>query len=784
MDPDAADAVANEPVPEWIGRYRVAGKLGEGGMGVVYRAYDPKLQRSVAIKLLSGVSDPAGRKRLLQEARAASALNHPHICTVHEVDDTGQLAFIVMEHVDGKPLSDLIPPTGFPADTVLRNGLQITDALAHAHDRGVVHGDVKASNVLMTPQGLTKVVDFGLATRFSGEELTEATTQSQPSWTEAGALRGTLPYMTPEQLRGERADARSDLWALGVVLYEMAAGVRPFQGQTAFELSSGILSQEPAPLPRKTPPSLRAVIGRCLEKEPQRRYQRAGEVRAALEAIQTGSAVPLPAWRHPLARRRWLAPAAALAALAFITAALDVGGLRTRLLGTSTPGPIRSIVVLPLANLSGDAEQEYFADGMTEALTSDLAKLGALRVISRTSAMSYKATRKPLPAIAKELDVDAVVEGSVLRVGQRVRIVVQLIQASTDAHLWTETYERDLQDVLRLQSEVAQAIAQEIRLAVTPAERARLASRRTVEPEAYEAYLKGMFHLNKYTPEGSEKGLAYLQQAVDMDPADPFAYSGLALGYTLIGHDRPEYLTQAKAAAQKALELGEPLAQTYAALGMTRLLSDWDFAGAQGDFRRAVELNPSLGEAHRGLSWSLHVVGRWDEAFAEMRRAKEVEPLTPLFASDLGWQYLVAGQYDAAMDEARKSLELDPSFLQGHYVLGDVYRAKGMYADAIAAHQKAAKWQLGATYAFAGRHEEARKIAAEIRNSGKPGSNDDWALAQVHAALNEKDEAFRRLEAAYKSRYGLMPWIRVWPELAPLRDDPRLEDLARRIGLP
>ena len=751
-------------------------------MGVVFLAHDTTLHRQVALKVLGSPGDgETARAQLLREARNAAALNHPNVCTVYEVGEADGRAFIAMEYVDGQALSDRLAGTGLPLREVVRYGIEAADALEHAHEHGVIHRDLKAANAIVTTTGRLKLVDFGLARR-GDALLVDATTMA--SLAPAGVTVGTPYAMAPEQVRGGVTDARTDIWALGVLLYEMVSGAKPFTATTTPELFSSILRDAPAPLPDATPLALRSVIARCLEKGPERRYEHAREARAALEAIQAGTESHWTASRSHFTRRRWLALAAvALATLIGATTALDVGRLRTRLLGISTPAPVRSLVVLPLINLSGDPEQEYFADGMTEALTSDLAKLGALRVISRTSAMNYKATRKPLPVIAKELNVDAVVEGSILRVGQRVRIVAQLIQASTDAPLWTDTYERDLQDVLRLQSEVAQSIAQEIRVAVTPEEWARLATRRTVKPEAYEAYLKGMFWLNKYTPEGFEKGLAYLRQAVDMDPADPFAYSGLALGYTLIGHDNSEYLTRAKAAAQKALDLGEPLAQTYVAFGLTKLQSDWDFAGAQRDFRRAVQLNPSIGEAHRGYSWSLQVVGRWDQAFAEMKRAKEVEPLTPLFASDLGWQYFVAGQYNAAMDEARKSLELNPNFPPGFGVLGRVYWARGMFEDAIAAHQKAPIWALGATYAFAGRSDEALKIAAAIRKE-KPGPANDWALANVYAALGEKDEAFRRLEAAYKSRHPLMPWIRVWPEFAPLRDDPRLADLARRIGVP
>jgi eukaryotic-like serine/threonine-protein kinase len=334
---------ADESTPELIGRYRVIAKLGEGGMGVVYRAYDAKLQRTVAIKVLGGVSDLSARKRLLQEARAASALNHPHICTVHEVDDAGPLAFIVMEHVEGRPLSDAIPPEGFPADTVLHDGLQIADALAHAHDRGIVHGDVKASNVLTTPEGRIKVVDFGLATRVGGDEVAEVTTQST-LLTEPGVLRGTLPYMAPEQLRGERADARSDVWALGVLLFEMTTGTRPFHGQTGFEMSSAILSQQAAPLPENTLSPLRAVISRCLEKDPQRRYQRAGEVRAALEAIQTGAVLPRAVWRGPVRWRRW----AWAAALPVMLAAAYFGRQAWR-----PPEPGEPLKAVPLTTLPG-----------------------------------------------------------------------------------------------------------------------------------------------------------------------------------------------------------------------------------------------------------------------------------------------------------------------------------------------------------------------------------------------------------------------------------------------
>ncbi len=491
-----------------LGHYRILEKIGAGGMGEVYRAHDEQLGRDVAIKLLpaSVLSDATARARLLREARSAASLNHPHICTIHEVGEADGQAYIAMELVEGQPLSARLAGGALPTEQVLRYGLQLAEALGHAHERGLVHRDLKSANVVITTEGRAKVLDFGLAKRLSEGEM-DVVTRSQASLTAAGALVGTLAYMAPEQLRGQPADARSDVWALGVVLHEMATGSRPFQGQTGFELSSAILTQRPAPLVGKAPLGLRAVIERCLEKEPARRYQRAGEVRAALEAVQTGAVAPWTAWRYRLARRRWLAAAGAVVVLAAVLVGLNVGGLRERLRHGASPSGINSIAVLPLENLSHDPEQEYFTDGMTEALITELGQISALRVISRTSAMHYKGTRKTLPEIARELHVDAVVEGSVERYGQRVRITAQLIEAPTDRHLWAKSYERDLGDVFALQDAVAQAITNEIKIKLTTQEQRRLASARRVNPQAHEAYLRGRFFWNKRSPEGLNRAL-------------------------------------------------------------------------------------------------------------------------------------------------------------------------------------------------------------------------------------------------------------------------------------
>ncbi len=450
-----------------------------------------------------------------------------------------------------------------------------------------------------------------------------------------------------------------------------------------------------------------------------------------------------------------------------------------------------------MVNLSGDSAQEYFADGMTETLTSDLAELGGMRVISRTSAMTYKGSRKSSSEIASRLKVDALLEGSVLRSGSRVRVVAQLIEASTDMHLWSRTYERDLQDVLRMQSELALAIAREIHVAITPEQKARLAGRRSVKPEAYEAYLKGMFHLNKFTPLGFSQGISYLQQAIEKDPADASAYAALGLGYAIMAHDGlPDEFARAKAAARKSLELGGPVPEAYAALGMVELYYDWDFTAGGRHLQRALELNPNLAEARRAHSWYLLLAGRGKEGLAEMRRAEDLEPLVPIFPNDLGWQYLRQGDMDAAFAEAHKALELDPNFAQALALEGSIHLDKKMDREALAAHQKAAaadpawRWALARTYARLGQKGQARKMASEIAT--KPSPMGQWGLAAIYTELGDNDEAFRWLEKAYQSRFSWLPWdhipgppgaVSANDLFGPLRADSRFQNLGRRIGV-
>ncbi len=789
-------------IGQTLGHYRILEQIGAGGMGVVYRAHDERLDRDVALKLLpaGALADDAARRRFRKEALALAKLAHSNIAHIYDFDTQDSTDFLVMECVPGQTLAQKLSAGSLPEKEVAALGGQVAAALEEAHEQGVVHRDLKPGNILVTPRGQAKVLDFGLAKLLrpgGAPDLTRTLTETQ-----AGA--GTLPYMAPEQLRGEPLDARTDIYALGAVLYEMAVGHRPFCDSVMPRLIRAILDEPPV-APRAVNPrvsgELERVILKCLDKDPEQRYQSAKEVAVDLHRLTAPasastaiSAVQKPdRWRRVASRAGYSAASVLLIAAALF--AWNPRGWRERVFGGAAPGPIESIAVLPLANLSGDPEQDYFADGMTEELISDLAKIGALRVISRTSVMGYKGTRKPLPEIAKELHVDAVIEGSVRRSGDRVRITAQLIQAPTDRHLWVESYERELRDVLTLQSEVARAIASEIKIQLTPQEQLRLTNARPVNPEAHEAYLKGRYHWSKATEADLHKSLEYFRQALDKDPSYALAYAGLAGSYSSLSsfYAAPrDVMPQAMAAATKAIELDESLADAHTALGYAKLVYDWDWPAAERELKRAITLNPNHADAHMWYGWYLVAMGRSQEATTELQRATELDPLSAYLKTNAQWGFFQARQFDQVIEQGRKALDLEPNFAFAHVQIGLALVQKGKLAEAVAAAERGVRlddsplMQAMGAYVFgaAGKKTEAEKLLASLKEAAKHRYVCSFEAANAFFVLGRTDEGFPWMEKAYADRSDCMLWLKTDPRLDRFRSDPRLQDLIRRVRLP
>lgn len=782
-------------VGQTLSHYSIQEKIGEGGMGVVYRAHDDQLDRDVAIKVLptQALARDSARKRFRKEALALGRLNHPNIETVHEFGSDRGLDFLVTEYISGATLNDKLTAGALPERQILSLGIQLAEGLEAAHDEGVVHRDLKPANLRIRPDGRLKILDFGLATLIAPEA-----SQETASLADSTVLAGTLAYMAPEQLRGETADRRTDIWAAGVVLYEMTTGRRPFEKKMSTALAGAILNQPP-PTPGQLNPSIAPRLGdailKCLEKDPDNRYQSAKELLVDLRRLATPSTVTTQQ-RWPPGRALYRFGVGTLA-IVMILAALfvfNVRGWRERLMRPAGAARIESLAVLPLENLSSDSEQQYFADGMTDELITDLGKVSELRVISRTSVMQYKGTRKPLPEIAKELKVDAIVEGSVLRAGDHVRITARLTNAAKEKQLFASSYEGDLRDVLRLQKEVARDIAAEIRAKLTPSEQSRLVSSPQLDPRAYEAYLKGRYQWNQRGATGLKKALESFQQAIEIDPTYGAAYAGLADTYNLLASsgDIPgkEGLEMARAAAKRALELDENLAEAHTALaGVLQSANDWNFNAAEAEFRRAIELNPNYATARLWHAQNLLVLNRADEAVAEYRQAEGLDPLSPLVSAYVGFSLEKARRYDEAIAAGQKTITLFPESPFGHWTLAMAYRQKGMHQEAIAAFKKAIELSphrpdfiatLGHAYAVSGNKDEASKIAHELEASHAPA----FALALVYVGLGDMDRSFALLEQTYEERFPILPEALQDPLFDPVRPDPRFQTLLRRIGLP
>jgi serine/threonine-protein kinase len=758
-------------------------------MGLVYRARDTKLKRTVALKFLPPELTHIReiKERFMREAQAAAALDHPHICTVYEFDKAEEKTFISMAYIEGQSLKKKIESGPLELDEALRIATQVAEGLQEAHKNGVVHRDIKSANIMVTKKGQAIIMDFGLA-RMSGGALV----------TQEGTTMGTIAYMSPEQARGEKVDHRTDIWSLGVVLYEMFSGQLPFRGGHDQAVVYSILNEQPKPvtdLRSNIPMALEQVVGKALEKNLDERYQHIEDLLADLKSISEGiepEGIRARLRKAKLLKRKKAILYAGLAGFLVImtVVALSLFMERAKVMD--------SIAVLPLKNLSGDPDQEYFVEGMHEELITELSRVRALKVISRPSVMRYKNSDKPLPEIAKELNVKGIVAGSALKEGGRVRISVQLIEAETERNLWAERYDRDYRDILMLHGKVALDIAQQIKIAVTPAEQAILARARPVDSEAQDLYLKGRYYWNKFSPELMEKTIPYYLQSIEKDPTYALAYAGLAETYVLLSAvfavlPGKDTLPKAREAALKALELDPTLAEAHVSLGLIATCYDWDRQGAKRHFERALELNPNSVSAHQWIEyyWSL-LEGEYREGIAHLERARELDPLNLFVTGRLGYLYYYLRDYDQVIKRFTEIVDFDPNIPVAHLGLMEGYAGKGMLDVAIVEGEKAlqlgmraenAIGELGCLYGRAGKKDKALEFLSELEARSKVGYASSFWIAIIHMGLGEIDETFRWLDKAYEERDGSLLYITVPAPFDALSHDPRYKQLLQKMGL-
>ncbi len=789
-----------------LGPYEIVARVGEGGMGVVYRARDPRLDRQVAIKLLptAMAADKKARERLRREAMAIASLDHPYICKIFEIGEADDAVFLVMEYIAGTTLNRRLLEGRMPVSEALRVAGEIAEALQEAHTGGFLHRDLKPANIMLTQQGHVKVMDFGLAKRVgdlsSPDEATRDMGEGQ--LTALGAIVGTPDYMSPEQVKGLTLDVRSDLFSFGVILAEMTSGQHPFHKPSTMETFSAVLSDPPS-LGGDIPQGLMVVLRRLLAKNVDDRYASIADVRADLAGLASSSQTVVGQKAGAGATATWRRPAVGalvvLVGLAAYLLARSGGWLPTSRAPEAAvaPGVIRSIAVLPLDNYSGDPKEDYFAEGMTDELTTDLATISQLRVISRGSVMQFKGDhRPPTPEIARILNVDAIVEGSVRRAGDKVRITAQLIDARADKHLWARSFERNSRDVLALQSELASAIASEIHVQLTPTEQSRLTAAPSVNPEAYDAYLKGRYFFNRPSDENLKKAIAQFEEAVTLNPNFAPAFSGLSDAYLWAGYNEgfltaSEARPKAKRAAERAIQLDDNSAEGHASLATFKLFYEYDWTGCEREFRRSFALNPNYAFAHDQFGLALAFQGRLEEAIAEGERAAELDPLSPQIPIDNSIALMFQGNYEAAKQQAKRASELDPTYFFAPYLDGWVDIEEKKFTDAIPTLKKATAlgapafvtaW-LAYAYAASGDRAHAATALEDLKKMSLHGEVTPFNLAVVHLGLGDRKLALDYLERAYASDSQWLGWLKMDRMFDPLRSEPRFVALLKKLRL-
>jgi serine/threonine protein kinase/tetratricopeptide (TPR) repeat protein len=739
-----------------LGHFEIRALLGRGGMGEVYRAKDIKLGRDVALKILPEHSsrNRDSLRRFAREAVVLARLNDPHICTVHEIGHHQGRPFIAMELVEGEALSEHIKQGRFTADKLLGIALQITDALSRAHSEGIVHRDIKSGNIFIKHDGQVKILDFGLAKLLPKAEALQTAVPVTMTSSGAGLLLGTPAYMSPEQALGRSVDARSDLFSLGVVFYEMASGELPFTASTVVGVLDNILNREPialANLNPSLPPGLESIIGKALRKDADLRYQAATEMLADLLELQ-----------------RKLQ-----------------SGIKGRAVAPRLKARHSSIAVMPFVDTSPKRQDEYFGDGLAEEIISALSRVPNLRVVSRTSAFNFKGKNVDVRVIGEKLNVSAVLEGTIRRFRARLRVSVRLVDSVDGYQIWAETYDRRARDIFAVQDEIAQQIVAELKMQSQNASQEPLVQPRTNSIDAYNLYLRGRFHFSQRTPQGLKKSIGCFKAALDKDSGYSLAYAGMADANTLLG----DY-TKAKLAALKALRTDEESAEAHSSLGLIRMYHDHDWKSSEREFKRALELSPAYATAHHWYAMLLEHAGRFGEAIIEIKRALDLEPFSLIIGAAVARIHLHAGDVNEALKYALKTIELDPNFHAGHLVLGWIYRKKGMFREAYSALEKAYQlsdgdWKtfadLVSVDAAAGRLSKARAGLGKLQQAYRKKAVSAYFIAAVYTALGEQDGAFEWLNRAFKEKSTSVIDLYVDTRFDDLRSDPRFARLLRRI---